>query len=111
MVGGLEEDVGEGVAPFELGGDFFFEVVAGVLGLPEAVDEGEGVDEGSVGAEGLFGGAFELVLLDEVPVVGGAAFFEEVGEGGAGVSFGLVAVELELREGGVVGLDGSVRGF
>ncbi len=36
----------------------------------------EGVDEGSVGAEGLLVGAFELVLLDEVPVVGEGAFFE-----------------------------------
>jgi hypothetical protein len=48
--------------------DFFLQVVGGVFGLPEAVDEGEGVDEGSVGAEGLFVGAFELVFLDEVSV-------------------------------------------
>ena len=67
-VGGLEEDVGERVALGGLGLDLFFEVVGGVFGLPEAVDEGEGVDEGCVGAEELFVGAFELVFLDEVPV-------------------------------------------
>ena len=60
------------------------------------MDEGEGVDEGSVGAEGLFVGAFELVLLDEMPVVGVGAFFEEVGEGGAGVAFGFVSVLDEI---------------
>ena len=71
----------------------------------------EVVDEGSVGAEGLFGGAFELVLLDEVPAVGRAARFKEVGEGGAGVAFGVVAVKVELGEGGVVGSNGFVRWF
>jgi hypothetical protein len=110
-VGGLEEDVGEGVAGGDFGFDLALEIVGGVFGFPEAVDEGEVVDEGSVGAEGLFGCAFELVLLDEVPGVGWAAAFEEVSEGGAGVAFGGVAVELELREGSVVGLDGGVGGF
>jgi hypothetical protein len=104
-VGGLEEDVGEGVAPGYFGFDLFLEVVGGVLGLPEAVDESEGVDEGSVGAEGLLVGAFELVLLDEVPVVRGGATLEQVGEGGAGVAFSGVAMLVELLKGGVVGLD------
>jgi hypothetical protein len=75
------------------------------------VDEGEGVDEGSVGAEGLLVGAFELVLLDEVPVVGAGAFLEEVGEGGAGVAFGFVSVLVKLGEGGVVGEDWFVGGL
>ena len=52
MAGGLGEDVGEGVALFELEADFFGEVVVGVFGFPDAVDEGEVVDESSVGAEG-----------------------------------------------------------
>ena len=107
----LEEDVGEWIS----GGDFLFdfnlEIVGGVLRFPEAVLEGEVVDEGSVCAQGLFGCALELVLLDEVPGVGMAAFLEEVGEGGAGVAFGVVAVEVELGEGGVVGLDRGVRGL
>jgi hypothetical protein len=40
-----------------------------------------------------------------------AGDFEEVGEGGAGVALGFVAVEVELREGGVVGLDWVCVGF
>ncbi len=73
VAGGLEEDVGEGVALFELLADLYCEVVVGVLGFPDAVDEGEVVDEGSVGAEGLLVGAFELVLFDEVPAVGASS--------------------------------------
>ena len=38
MAGGLEEDVGKGVAGFAFAGDFFGEVVVGVFGFPEAVD-------------------------------------------------------------------------
>jgi hypothetical protein len=75
------------------------------------VDEGEGVDEGSVGAEGLLVGAFELVFLDEVPVVGAGAFLEEVGKGGAGVAFGGVAVKVELCECSVVVLNRLVGGL
>jgi hypothetical protein len=107
--GGLEECVGEGIALGDLGFDFFLEVVGGVFGLPDAVLEGELVDECAVGAEGLLAGAFEVVLLDEVPAVGSAALLEEVGEGGAGVAFGGMAVFLELGERLVVGLDGFVR--
>jgi hypothetical protein len=44
-------------------------------------------------------------LLDEVPTVGGGAFLEEVGEGGAGVALGGVAVFLELRKRVEVGFD------
>ncbi len=96
-------------SPASLGTDLLFEIVVGVFGFPDAVDEGEVVNEGSAGTDGLLGGAFEGVLLNEVPVVGRAAFFEEVGEGGAGVAFGGVALAVELREGGVIGLDGLVR--
>jgi len=110
-VGGLEEDVGEGVARGYFGFDLFLQVVGGVLGFPQAVDEGEGVDEGSVGAERLLVGAFELVLLDEVPVVGAGAFLEKVGEGGAGVAFGFVSVLVKLGESGVVGEDWFVGGL
>jgi hypothetical protein len=46
--------------------------------------EDEFVNQCTVGAERLLVGAFELVLFDEVPVVGWS-IFEEVGEGGAGV--------------------------
>jgi len=75
------------------------------------VDESEGVDEGSVCAKWLLVGAFELVLLDEVPVVGAGAFLEEVGEGGAGVAFGFVSVLMKLGESGVVGEDWFVGGL
>ena len=111
MVGGMEEDVDGWVAGGELALDLFVEVVCGVFGFPEAVDQGEVVYEGSVSAEGLFGGAFELVLLYEVPGVGGGAALEEVGEGGTGVAFRGVAVVQEPLEGGVVGLDWSVSGL
>jgi hypothetical protein len=80
----LEEGVGEGIPFGDLGLDFLLEVVGGVFGFPDAVLEGELVDEGTVGAEGLLAGSFEVILLDEVPAVGGAAFLEEVGEGGVG---------------------------
>lgn len=60
---------------------------------------------------GVLVGAFELVLLDEVPAVGGAAAFEEVSEGGAGVAFGGVAVLLKGGEGFEVGFYGLVGGF
>ena len=111
MVGRLEEDVGEGLALGELCFDFLVKLVVGVLGFPEAVDEGEVVDEGSIGAERLLASALESVLLYEVPTVGGGAFLEQVGECGAGVALCGVAVFMELGEGGVVGLDGGVRGF
>jgi hypothetical protein len=39
-VGGLEEDVGEGVACGCFFLDFGLEIVGGVFGFPEAVDEG-----------------------------------------------------------------------
>ena len=71
VAGGLEEDVAEGIAGVAFALDLFGEVIVGVLGFPEAVDEGEVVDEGAVSAEGFLVGAFELVLLDEVPAVGG----------------------------------------
>jgi len=60
---------------------------------------------------GVVSWCFELVLLDEVPVVGAGAFLEEVGEGGAGVAFGGVAVLVELGESGVVGEDWFVGGL
>lgn len=108
---GLEENVGEGVALVAFGGDLLLEIVVGVLSLPETVDEGEVVDESVVSAEGLLVCAFELVLLDEMPAVGGAALLKEVGEGGAGVAFGGVAVFGEGGEGFEVGFNGFVGGF
>ena len=54
--------------------------------------EGEVVDECAVGAERLLLCAFELELLDQVPAVWAAAALEQVGEGGAGVALGGVAV-------------------
>ena len=75
------------------------------------MNEGEVVHDGSVGAERLLVRAFELVLLDEMPVVRTGAAFEEIAEGGAGVALGFVAVLEELVEGGVIVLDGLVRGF
>ena len=84
-VGGLEEDIGEGVAFGYFGLDLLLQVVGGVFGLPEAMDEGEFVDQCAVCAERLFAGAFELVLLDEVPVIGAGALSQQVGEGGASV--------------------------
>ena len=69
VVGRLEEGVDERVALFALFADFDGELVVGVLGFPDAVLEGEFVDECAVGTERLFGGAFEVEFLDEVPVV------------------------------------------
>jgi len=108
VAGGLEEDVCEGVALFELEADFFGEVVVGVFGFPDAVDEGEVVDEGSVGAEGLLVGAFEGVLGYDVPAVGAGAAAEKLFEGEAGVALGGVAVFVRDGEGVVILFD--VRG-
>lgn len=66
-------------------------------------------DDRPVCAKRLFAGAFEGVLLDEVPAVGRAAALEEVGEGGAGVALGGVAMFCEGGEGVEVGFDGLVR--
>ncbi len=109
VAGGLEEHVSERVALGDFFLDLCFEVVVGVLGFPETVLEGEGVDEGAVRTERLLACAAEVILLDEVPAVRSAAGLEEVGEGGAGVAFGGVAVLLELREDGLVVLDRGVR--
>ena len=68
-VGGLEEDVGQRVSCGYFGFDFLLQVVGGVLRFPKAVGKSEGIDECSVGAEGLLAGAFELVLLYEMPAV------------------------------------------
>lgn len=92
MAGGLEEDVGEGVALFEFEADFFGEVVVGVFGFPDAVDEGEVVDEGAVGPEGLLICSFEGVLGNDVPAIGTGAAAQKFFEGEARVSFGVVAV-------------------
>jgi hypothetical protein len=46
-----------------------------------------------------------------MPFVGLGAFLEDIGEGGAGVALGVVAVEVELGEGGVVVFDRGVRGL
>lgn len=89
-----------------------FPRVVGVFGLPDAVGEGEMIDESAVGAKGgPIGWAAKLIPLNEVPVVRRAAALEEVGKGGADVAFRDVSVLLELRESGVVVLDGLVGGL
>jgi hypothetical protein len=51
------------------------------------------------------------MISDEMSAVGRAAALKRVGEGGAGVALGGVAVFVELGEGFVVGLDGLVGGL
>ena len=72
---------------------------------------GEVVYDGPVGAEGLLISPRELVLLYEMAAVGRGTLLEQVGESGAGVAFGDMAVSMELGECFVVGLDGFVRGL
>lgn len=103
--GGLEEDVGERAAGVAFAGDFFGEVVVGAEGLL-ATPATKTCRWGP-----RLVGAFELVLLDEVPAEGRAAALEEVGEGGADVALGGVAVLREGGEGFEVGLDGLVGGL
>ena len=55
----MEEGVDEGVAAVPLLADFGGEVVGSVLGLPDAVLEGELVYQCAVGAEGLLAGALK----------------------------------------------------
>lgn len=73
--GGLEEDVGARVAEGELLFHFDAEVVFGVLGLPPGAGKIEGVEQGGVGAEGMFAGAGERVFGDKEPVELAGAFF------------------------------------
>lgn len=109
--GGLEEDVGAGVAEGEFLFGFDAEGVFGVFGFPPGAGEVEGVDQASVYAEGAFAGAGDGVFGDEGPVELAGALFEEVFEGGADVAFVVEACSAECGEGFVVGLDGGVVGF
>ena len=52
-----------------------------------------------------------MELFDQVPFVGRGTLLEQIGEGGAGIALGSVAVLQEQGEGGVVGLDRGVRGL
>ena len=71
VAGRLEERVGEGIALLDLGLDLVVELVVVVLGLPEALQDGQVVvEDGAVGAEVLLASALEGELFDEVPVVG-----------------------------------------
>ena len=83
----MEEDVGAWVAEGELLFHFDAEVVFGVFGFPIGAGQIEGVEQGRVGAEGMFAGAGDLVLGDEEPFELAGAFFEEVFEGSADVAF------------------------
>jgi hypothetical protein len=87
----LEEGVGERIACGDLLFDLGSEVVVGILGLPEAVLQGEIVDEGAVGAERLLVGALEWIFGDERPVVSAGAAAQQILKGGASVAFGGVA--------------------
>ena len=59
----------------------------------------------------LLASSLELILLHQMPVVGGRALLEQVGEGGAGVALRIVAKFVKLGESGVVGLDRRVGRF
>jgi hypothetical protein len=69
------------------------------------------IEDGAVGTEGLLACSLEWELFDQVPFVGRGALLEQIGEGGAGIALGGVAVLQEQGKGGVVGLDWGVRGF
>jgi hypothetical protein len=75
------------------------------------MDECQCVHESAVCAKGLLAGAFELILLDEMPVVCGGAAFEEISKCGAGIAFGVMAEVVKRFQRVVVMLDGLVRGF
>ena len=104
-VGGLEEDVGIGVALVELAADFGFQVIVGVLGLPVTVDAPEGVAEGGVHDDAVAAAALHGIFGFEGPatLAGGGA--EEVEKRLADGSFAGDAVLVELSECGVIGLD------
>ena len=74
-VGALEEDVGAGIAGLELLLHLGFERVFLVFGFPVAAREIEGVEEGSVNAEGMAVLSRDGVLGDEGPVVLAGAVF------------------------------------
>jgi hypothetical protein len=105
---GLEEDVGAGIAEGELLFHLDAEVVFGVFGFPVGAGQVEGVEQGGVGAEGMFAGAGELVFGDEEPFELAGALFEEVFEGSADVAFVVEFCAAKFFEGFVVGLDGCV---
>ena len=75
---GLEEDVVARVAELEFLGDLFVEIVGGVLGLPQAVQEAEAVEQRAVGRDLRAGPGLERILGDELPLVG-ATFVDQRG--------------------------------
>lgn len=71
----MEEDVSARVVEGELLFHFDAEAVFGVFGFPVGAGQVEGVEQGSVGAEGMFAGAGDLVFGDEEPFELAGAFF------------------------------------
>ena len=114
-IGVLKNGVGERVAFVDFLLNFRVEVVAQVLGFPEAAAHVEEITEGAVGEDSVFAD-FEFLFGNEFPAVGLGGFFEQALEGGfegAFVDHAVVAVTLQ---GGVVFLEGLVsrldtRGF
>ena len=107
----MEENVGARVVEGELLFHFDAEVVFGVFGFPIGAGQIEGVEQGRVGAEGMFAGAGDLVLGDEEPFELAGALFEEVFEGSTDVAFVVEFALAEFFECFVLELDGGVGRF
>ncbi len=101
------KDVGAGITEdkflFCLGAEGVF----GVFGFPPGAWEIEGVNEGSVDAEGGFFAAGDGVFGNHGPVELAGTFFQEVFEGPADVAFVIEAGVTEASQGLVIGLNGS----
>jgi len=109
-LGHLEDGVGGGIALLDLTADFAVELVAHVLGFPEAVALFPVVEEGAVNGDAAFG-AFHPVLADEGPMESAAVAGQHVVKGAADGAF-VVEVELaEAAENFVIALDQLVAGF
>lgn len=87
VVGGLEEDIVARVAALELPLDFIVEIVVGVLGLPDAVDELERVEHCAVHADAVVVALHRVLFGERQPQLTPASA-QEIGKRGRDGAFG-----------------------
>ena len=113
----LKQDIVARVAGFEFGGDLLVEIVVGVLGFPQAVNEAEAVEQRAVGRDPGAGLGLERVLRNQLPLVGAAlvdergAILEERLKGSADGGLMGDTKRAELRERLMVSADALVIRF
>ncbi|MGA2616314.1 MAG: hypothetical protein ABSF26_01815 [Thermoguttaceae bacterium] len=112
-LGLLEDDVIPRISGLELRLYLFFEVVVGVLGLPQSVAQHltQRIDDGSVRLERFLPFSLELVFGHQCAAGLPRTLFQKGLEGRSDGPLVLDAEPFKLPKHLVVGLDGLVRGF